>query len=188
MEVLLKDEERGLTLEAHQDLCPTNPRLEYGGEFTEIIFSRDHEGFVAKCDHKAVDEKEYRDLKKYSYFQIDASELAYQRWGSGAEAFIRIDKDKFLKDFGLKAWDKKAKERAKEVLEGIIKEYRDYLEGECYGYRIVDQSGNELDSCWGFIGREHFEESAKEAFKAIQESTPVLVKMPGKVYKMEIFL
>jgi len=33
-----------------------------------------------------------------------------------------------------------------------VKTYSEYLEGSVYGFRLVDDGGEELDSCWGFYG------------------------------------
>ena len=46
---------------------------------------------------------------------------------------------------------------------GVIEEYEKWCNGECYGYVIENASGEELDSCWGFIGEEYAKESAIEA-------------------------
>lgn len=40
---------------------------------------------------------------------------------------------------------------AEGVLEGEVKEYDLYLQGECYGYRLF-KDGEEEDACWGFLG------------------------------------
>ena len=45
-----------------------------------------------------------------------------------------------------------ARKRILEALKGEIEAYSDWATGNCHGYRIVDPDGNELDSCWGFLG------------------------------------
>ncbi len=47
--------------------------------------------------------------------------------------------------------------RVMRVLEGEIKTYDKYLQGECYGYKVIGLDGEELDSCWGFIGTDQHE-------------------------------
>ena len=42
-------------------------------------------------------------------------------------------------------------QQATEVLEAEVRIYDTYLRGECYGYRLY-LSGEEIDSCWGFLG------------------------------------
>lgn len=46
-------------------------------------------------------------------------------------------------------------------LKGFIQSWASWLNGEVYGYRITDNQGKELDSCWGFIGYENCEDEAK---------------------------
>jgi hypothetical protein len=37
------------------------------------------------------------------------------------------------------------------LMEGEVKEYDSYLQGEVYGF-VVDEDGDNEESCWGFIG------------------------------------
>lgn len=67
---------------------------------------------------------------------------------------------------------------AEKVIEEEAREYRAWADGEVYGYIIekavgwsrIDKkvgilvSWDDIESCWGFIGREYAEESAREAF------------------------
>ena len=58
------------------------------------------------------------------------------------------------------------RERAVKILEGEIEEYSSWATGDCYGYVIEDENGDELDSCWGFYGQDYAIESAKESAKS----------------------
>jgi len=40
-------------------------------------------------------------------------------------------------------------------LESMIETIDHWVQGECYGYTITDETTGEEDSCWGFIGAEH---------------------------------
>ncbi len=50
---------------------------------------------------------------------------------------------------------------------GVAEEYGRWMNGECYGYTIVDprNADYEGDSCWGFVGYEGVEEAATEALE-----------------------
>jgi hypothetical protein len=48
-----------------------------------------------------------------------------------------------------------------EVTKGEIDELNRWLNGDCYGYKILDTNGDEDDACWGFIGIEYAIEEAK---------------------------
>ncbi len=41
-----------------------------------------------------------------------------------------------------------------ENLEAEVKTYDQYLTGDVYGYIVEDLTGEHIDSCWGFYGRE----------------------------------
>ncbi len=52
-------------------------------------------------------------------------------------------------------------------LAGFIREFNDYLAGDCYGYEIVEtDTGTVVDSCWGFIGFDHTASGLYEAGKS----------------------
>jgi hypothetical protein len=34
----------------------------------------------------------------------------------------------------------------------VVADYTSWANGECYGYVLLDASGAECESCWGFIG------------------------------------
>jgi hypothetical protein len=51
----------------------------------------------------------------------------------------------------------------------LCDEWDTYLQGEVYGYIIEDESGNHVDSCWGFYGYEYCEQTAKELIAFYQE-------------------
>lgn len=43
-------------------------------------------------------------------------------------------------------------EATKEILEAEVKEFGDWISGRVYGYVVKDPDGEEVNSCWGFIG------------------------------------
>lgn len=49
----------------------------------------------------------------------------------------------------------------------VAEEYGRWMNGECYGYTIVDPRNAcyDGDSCWGFVGFERVEEEAKDALE-----------------------
>ena len=50
-----------------------------------------------------------------------------------------------------------------EVLRTEVEQYDLYLTGQVYGYEIEDADGDEEESCWGFLGEEYAEQSARDA-------------------------
>ncbi len=50
---------------------------------------------------------------------------------------------------------------ALEALRGELAQWRQYLEGDVYGYVVTDERGEHLDSCWGFYGFEYAVEEGR---------------------------
>lgn len=74
---------------------------------------------------------------------------------------------------GIMIWKGKAKDCGKDFEErqkhaiSVTQTYTDWCNGDVYGFRIFDDEDNEVDSCWGFYGYNHAEESAKEAMEGL---------------------
>lgn len=79
------------------------------------------------------------------------------RWDSGQIGFILVSKKKALEEFGGKIVTAKLKERIEKILEGEVETYSQYVEGDVYGFQIVDEDDNHIDSCYGFYGSDHKE-------------------------------
>jgi len=95
-------------------------------------------------------------------------------WDSGRVGAIYVPRTKILRLWGKKRLTKALRAKAREVLEGEIKTFAQFLEGEVYGYVIEDPEGNCIESCWGFYGRDCCETAAKEALAyAMQSWNPV---------------
>jgi hypothetical protein len=54
-------------------------------------------------------------------------------------------------------------EAARRLLVAEVDEYGLYLSGQVYGYVVRDPAGDEVESCWGFYGRDAALEAAREA-------------------------
>lgn len=81
----------------------------------------------------------------------------HAEWDSGQVGWILATPKDIQKEYGDLSPESYAK--AKSLLEGEVKTYDLYLQGQCYGFRLYE-NGEERDSCWGFLGG--FEEMVKE--------------------------
>lgn len=70
-------------------------------------------------------------------------------WDSGQVGWIYADRDRMQKEYGLVTSE--ILQQTKDLLLSEVKEYNDYLTGQCYGFRLF-KGAEEVDSCWGFIG------------------------------------
>jgi len=91
------------------------------------------------------------------------------RWDSGQIGFTFVTKEALLKEYGGKYCTKKKIEKCKEILQGEVKTYDQYLTGDVYGYQLSEvvtcdkghEHEEELDNCWGYYGQEYCIEEAE---------------------------
>jgi hypothetical protein len=74
-------------------------------------------------------------------------------------------------EFGVKRVTKVLRERAEDILRAEIVSYDAYLGGRVYGY-VIEQDGEEIDACWGFVG-DYETGCLPEAREAVPTSSPV---------------
>lgn len=74
-------------------------------------------------------------------------------------------------------WDVASWEKA---IEGDVKAYDSFLTGECYGYKVTGIDGDEIDSCWGFLGDVAY---CREEARAAAEGTedPGIVRQAAEL-------
>jgi hypothetical protein len=84
----------------------------------------------------------------------------HAQWDSGQVGFIYVSHEDIAKEYGA-ATDENI-EKAMRVMKAETETYDYYLRGSCYGFQLY-LDGEEVDSCWGFLG--DFEE-AKAAIRA----------------------
>jgi hypothetical protein len=83
-------------------------------------------------------------------------------WDSGQIGFIYLSKETFEAEFSDTSED-----LAESIMKDEIEIYDQYLKGECYGYIIENQDREEVDSCWGYIGRSNARSALLDAIQRI---------------------
>jgi hypothetical protein len=114
-------------------------------------------------------------------------------WDAGVSGFAYVTKATALAWQGGKRLTKAKRARVEESLKIIVDEYGKWLDGDCWGYRILkkverreldsddgddddddddddDSMWEEVSSCYGFIGYDYAEQRAKEALKRAQKT------------------
>jgi len=84
------------------------------------------------------------------------------RWDSGQVGYIFVDRATILKEFGSKILTKKLRQKTADILVAEIETFDKYIRGEVYGFQLVDENDNHIDSCWGFFSIEEAIEAARE--------------------------
>ena len=82
-------------------------------------------------------------------------------WDSGQIGWIVCTRES-LRRIGFGGWKHITKKRRETILEwlrGEVETYSAYMSGDTYGFQIIEnadpddpESGNEIDSCWGYYG------------------------------------
>ena len=84
-------------------------------------------------------------------------------WDSGQVGYIYVTKSQIRKEYRCKRISPKLRARILGYLRSEVDEYDNYLTGEVYGFRVFDCCGYDVDSCYGFYGRESAESAGNEA-------------------------
>ena len=79
-------------------------------------------------------------------------------WDSGQIGWVYVTHEDIKKEYGDVSPESIA--RAEKLLKSEVETYDHYMRGECYGFQLYDKKGDEIDSCWGFIG--DFDEAKKD--------------------------
>lgn len=90
------------------------------------------------------------------------------RWDSGQVGWIYCTKEKAIKEWGRKYLTKNVVNKAAAYLRSEVETYSQYLSGDVWGYVIEDdETGEEVESCWGFYGHEDCEQEGEACLKAL---------------------
>jgi len=95
-------------------------------------------------------------------------------WDSGQVGVIYVSKEVARKEYGWsEQWDRVTDGCSTRIIEkrliAEVETYDQYLRGDVWGYIIEDDDGEEIESCWGFYGREYCEEEAKSTLEFLEK-------------------
>lgn len=129
---------KDLKLEIVQDTAPMNPRTEWDNLGT--MYTPWSEGDLSDIDQGNKGSTEaWLDANGYIWDTVYGFEHGGQtvsvnpfscRWDSGLLGFIAVHKDKVRKEFGWKRITQKRESQILKYLEGEVKTFAQYLEGD----------------------------------------------------------
>jgi hypothetical protein len=92
-------------------------------------------------------------LYMYDHSGISISTKPFScRWDSGQIGFVLVSKKQALEEYGGVRVSSKKKVKIESIIEAEVQTYTQYVEGEVYGFQIVDEDDEVIDSCYGFYG------------------------------------
>lgn len=180
MEVERIDHE-GFTVVIRYDQDTESPR-EWDNLGT-FLFARDHRRHAPDGEDNTFDPDYVSPGERFAELEKDAriilpvfchehSGIAYSTrgfadpWDSGQVGWIYATADQIREVFMCKRISADVEKRATECLRQEVETYSQWANGECYGYTIEREDGEEIDaSCWGFIG-DDFDQDWKDAIAA----------------------
>lgn len=174
------------TLKIVQDTSPANPRTEFDNlclmnclhrrydfgdkNVKEILFTKlgiidrslDSRDLIKKARAKGLIFHSMP-IYMYEHGNIALSTKPFScTFDSGQLGEIIVFNDDIKKEFSIKRFTKKNKDEilAKVIknMESEVETYSQYVSGEVYGFKVLDEDGDVLDSCYGFYGN-NFEEN-----------------------------
>lgn len=100
-------------------------------------------------------------------------------WDSGQVGFIFVTLARVREEFGWKAITAKRRAQIETSLRGEVETLDQYLTGDVWGYTITeDETGEIVDSCWGFYGRDECEKEAQDVLGAHVADLPEQGELP----------
>lgn len=163
--------DNGVYAEIHHDYDTEQPWSEDDGIKIVILHRRYSDPAEGECGKDAEEVRQWckdnaREWFIMNLFMYEHSAVALRAgyanpfscpWDSGQVGIIALKKSEWGKGKG----ERNAK-RAK-YAKDAAEYYGRWMNGETYGYILFNEDGEELDSCWGYIGYDEVEEAAKES-------------------------
>jgi hypothetical protein len=157
------------SLEIVPDMDPINPRKDR--DFSTIYYSSSRYNLGDNCVSKdeiesIIEDKEMVYLPVYAYIHsgvmLNTGGFSCP-WDSGMSGVIAVSKDKIRQEYNTKRITQKILEQVTSRLKAEVEEFSKYLNGEVYGFQVKDESGDIVESCYGFYSEEDAEAEGKAA-------------------------
>ncbi len=179
MDAIYTEKRHGLTIKIYQDDNAVSPR-EWDNLGTMVCFHR-HYTLGDKHDMSIEEAQEFikrKDVFSLPLFLYDHSGISmstrsylgraqHAEWDSGQVGFIYITKERIKKEFCTAG--RKNIARAMYCLKSEVKVYNEYLTENVYGYTIEDETGEIIESCYGF-----YEDYDDKGYSALSEAQSVV--------------
>lgn len=165
-----------------QDLDAPNPRKDFDHVGKLDIRQRGNRQDFDETTYNKDDKDVFAALPVYRY---EHGGVAYNTtgfscpWDSGQVGWIVAYRDDVREAWGFKRRTKKATATVLACLAAEIEELSLWANGDVYGYQITNDSGDIVDSCYGYFGHGTAEQAAKDAI-AWRLKSPTLPRLLGR--------
>jgi hypothetical protein len=175
MELVEEFQHEGLTVQIFYDDMPESPRE--WDNFGRLALKHDRydmpneadidiHGYDSWNEVEAALRHEYGALVILPVSMYDHSGVHIYAGNNGMYGaqigFTYCTREDILNNWGSKRVTQKQRIQAEALLTAEVETYSDYSNGNVYGYVILDEDGEELDSCWGIYGYDYAVSAAKD--------------------------
>ena len=137
----LGDEEIDDPIEWLEDMLDKPKKYEYTDERLQELETILFEKYIALP------------VYKYEHSGIAISTTPFScSWDSGKIGYIYVSKEDVRKGYTVKRITNKLKQKVLSVLKGEIETFNTYINNDIYGFKILNEDGDIIDSCYGFYG------------------------------------
>ena len=108
--------------------------------------------FIAylKSENLTLSDVIYTPIYMYNHSGISLSSESFScNWDSGQLGWHYVTKSKIRAEFNVKRISPKLYQTVIDILNNELELYNHYVQGNCYGFIIKDDEGDQIDSCWG---------------------------------------
>jgi hypothetical protein len=178
-----------LQAEIHYDTDPCKPddpacTITYNSRSRYVLGTTTADAERDEEIARAVRSGDYIGMPVFAYVHGSvAIQAAYSnpfhcQWDSGRSGWAYMTKAEVRSFFGARRINKALKELALARIRTAVEDYSAYLNGEVYGFIIRDtNTGESVDSCWGYYGLDHVKSEAMLALKQMESLTPLQLEL-----------
>lgn len=166
-----------LTVKVFDDLNPCNPR-DWDNVATLVCW---HKCYTLGDEQPTQDPQEW--LAEYQaanpgalilplfMYEHSGISLSLQpfgcRWDSGQVGWAVVTAETIAKEWPDSPTPEARQEKALACARAEVEEYSAYVNGDCYGYQVIDQDGEVLESCGGYFDQKEALYAGKASAQAL---------------------
>jgi hypothetical protein len=152
------------TLEILPDTDSENPRtsMDNLGKLILKNYKEYYQGYNNLDIVKSIKKEIHLPVYKYEHGDVTYSTKPFScSWDSGLVGFILILREDIKKEYDCKYITKKILETVYKQLEAEIETYAQCANGDVWGWRILNNDDDCIDSCWGYYGYDYCEKEGQ---------------------------
>ena len=166
----------GLRLEIVVDEDGPNPRTDYDNLGTMVCRHKKYTLGDINSDsdvERVMSEINEKNALIVPIYMYEHSGIALKAspfndpWDSGQLGIIYVSHDNIVKEYG--SLSEENIETAKKVLVGEVEEYSKYVNGETYGFQVLNEDDEVLESCYGFLGLDGVEDEGRYSLEEFEK-------------------